>query len=103
MFEEKNKYVEINNEDYYNKEESQLETNHSNNSLLIYIKTIIGKTIDLYVSETETVEYLKEKVQEKLGVPIWKQLLVYACKILEENTFLSDYNIKDGSSIFLII
>ena len=38
-----------------------------------------------------------------MGVPVWKQMLVYACKILEENTILSDYNIKNESSIFLII
>ena len=99
MFEE---YVEINNIDY-NRKESQLERNISNKSLLIYIKTIVGKTITLDVTETETVENLKAKIKDKLGVPIWKQMLVYAYKILEENTILSDYNIKDESSIFLVI
>ena len=102
MFEENEDETYEYDENYY-RDESQIERENSSSSLIIYIKTLLGNTITLNVTESETVENLKLKIQKSLGVPVWKQMLVYACKILEENTILSDYNIKNESSIFLII
>ena len=102
MFEENEDENYEYDENYY-RDESQIERKNSSSSLIIYIKTLLGNTITLNVTESETVENLKLKIQKSLGVPVWKQMLVYACKILEENTIISDYNIKNESSIFLII
>ena len=84
-------------------DEPEFQRNHSIVKITIYIKTIAGSTLDFVVPETETVESLKAKIEEATGVPIWKQMLIFACKVLEDNTILSDYNITNDSSINLII
>ena len=93
-----NKEKSFNLKNYYDSKRSQ-----EIEEMRIYIKTIIGETFTLIVSETETVENLKSKIREITGVPTWKQMLIYACKMLEENTILSDYDIQNDESIHLII
>lgn len=100
MFEELDKETNDNSYyDYLNQNKSKFRKE----SMKIYIKTIIGKTITFNVSPIETVDNLKLMIEKEEGVPVWKQMLIYACKILEENTTLEDYNITEESSIFLII
>ena len=90
-----NKEKSFNLKNYYDSKRSQ-----EIEEMRIYIKTIIGETFTLIVSETETVENLKSKIREITGVPTWKQMLIYACKMLEENTILSDYDIQNDEIIY---
>lgn len=36
----------------------------------IYVKTLTGKTITLYVEASETIEICKKKIQSKEGIPL---------------------------------
>eukprot|EP00731_Ephydatia_muelleri_P035299 Em0113g1a len=69
--------------------------------MLIFLKTLSGKTINLEVEASDRVFNLKAKIQEMEGTPTDQQKLVFAGKELREGCTLSDFNIKKDSTIHL--
>ena len=58
-----------------------------------------GKVIHLVVEESDTIESVKNKIQDMEGIPSDQQRLIYAGRQLENDRTLSDYRISDGSLI----
>ncbi|MFS7937336.1 putative Ubiquitin-like domain-containing protein [Helianthus anomalus] len=48
----------------------------------IFIKTAIGKTITLDVKPLETIHDVKSKIQDKEGIPLDLQRLIWSGKLL---------------------
>jgi len=69
----------------------------------LYIKTMSGRTIEYKMNTLETVDSLNRYISEMEGVPVEHQRLIFAGKQLESGHFLSDYNIKNGDSVSLIL
>ena len=72
-------------------------------SLQVFVKTLTGKTITLEISPTNLIRQVKNKIQDKEGVPSEEQRLIFAEKQLEDDHLVSDYGIKKDSTLHLVL
>ena len=69
----------------------------------IFVKTLTGKTILLWVTASESVFSVKTKVAAKEGLPPEAQRLIYGGRQLEDDKPLSDFSVTKEATLHLVL
>lgn len=76
---------------------------YSNNSFIVYINSLSGHSIDILITHQMSIEEMKMIIQQKDGIPIDQQRLIFAGKQLDDSMLVGMYNITKESNINLIL
>ncbi|EDN93998.1 hypothetical protein SS1G_09865 [Sclerotinia sclerotiorum 1980 UF-70] len=72
-------------------------------TMLIKVRTLTGKEIELDVESDNKIERVKEKVEEKEGIPPVQQRLIYGGKQMADDKLVKDYELEPGATLHLVL
>jgi len=71
--------------------------------MLIKVKTLTGKEIEIDIEPTDKVDRIKERVEEKEGIPPPQQRLIFSGKQMNDEKTAADYKVQGGSVLHLVL
>lgn len=69
--------------------------------ITVFVQNIGGRTYNIQIKNSATVQELKQTIQSKEGIPVEQQRLVFEGRLIENSCSLSDYNIQHESRVFM--
>ena len=77
------------------------------NAMTIYVRvrmeTVTDDQFQIDVEPSDTIGEVKQKIQDEKGYPLGTQRLILVNKLLDDSKTIADYNIQQGTYIFLVI
>ncbi|KAN0072628.1 ubiquitin-like protein 1 [Elaphomyces granulatus] len=71
--------------------------------MLINIRTLTGKGIELDIEPETKLSRMKEMVEEKEGIPPVQQRLIFGGKQMADDKTASEYNLEGGVTLHLVL
>ncbi|XP_038680601.1 ubiquitin-NEDD8-like protein RUB2 [Tripterygium wilfordii] len=73
--------------------------------IVIRVMTLTGKEMNIEIEKTDIVKRIKEKIEEKEGIPPEQQKLISVSvgKQLADDKTALEYNLEDGSVLHLVL
>ncbi|EDR12624.1 uncharacterized protein LACBIDRAFT_245841 [Laccaria bicolor S238N-H82] len=71
--------------------------------MLIKVKTLTGKEIELDIDADDKITRIKEKVEEQSGVPPPQQRLIFSGRQMCDDKTAKELNIVAGSVLHLVL
>ncbi|KAI8968211.1 ubiquitin-related domain-containing protein [Mycotypha africana] len=71
--------------------------------MLVKVKTLTGKEIEIDIEPNDKISRIKERVEEKEGIPPPQQRLIYSGKQMADEMTASHYGIEGGSVLHLVL
>lgn len=71
------------------------------NGLQLYVMLLTGKTVAISYDVHDKIEEVKQKVEDRSGIPVCEQIFLFAGKQLEDDITVSEYNIQPGATFHL--
>ena len=69
----------------------------------IQVLSLTNKKFEILVNSKDRVRTIKDKIKEVEGIPPDQMRLIFGGALLEDEHFISDYNITDNSKIHLVL
>ncbi|PVG03482.1 ubiquitin [Serendipita vermifera] len=71
--------------------------------MIIKVKTLTGKEIELDIDPDDKISRIKEKVEEQSGVPPPQQRLIFSGRQMVDDKTAAELNIVAGSTLHLVL
>ncbi|CCE35324.1 probable ubiquitin-like protein ubl1 [Claviceps purpurea 20.1] len=71
--------------------------------MLIKVRTLTGKEIELDIESEYRIFQIKEKVEEKEGIPPVQQRLIHGGKQMADDKTAAEYNLVPGDTLHLVL
>merc|ERR1711939_731406 len=71
--------------------------------MTLFVKTLTGKTVTIHAFSTTTILEFKHLVQDKEGIPVDQQRIIYAGKQLEDQRTLLEANLVTEEVLHLVL
>ena len=69
----------------------------------IYVKTLTGQTMTIVAGPSNTTEDIKIMIQDKQGIPVDQQRLIFSGKLLEDGSSLGKSNIDKEATVHVVL
>ena len=69
----------------------------------LVVRTLTGETETLEVTNSSTVQSLKERIHDNTGIPTDQQKLIFSGSVLDENRLLKEYSVSPGDTVHLVL
>eukprot|EP00124_Ichthyophonus_hoferi_P000270 Ihof_evm26s9 gene=Ihof_evmTU26s9 len=77
-------------------------TENENKTICLHVKSSAGKKFEVSVKPTDTVHQVKEQLQTLSDITVDQQRLIYAGKILSDQSTIQSYDIQDGHTVHMV-
>ncbi|KAF7265168.1 hypothetical protein GWI33_021361 [Rhynchophorus ferrugineus] len=64
--------------------------------MILKVKPLTGKEYNIEIETTDTIETIKQKINEQEGIPIDQQRLTFRGKPLKDSKTIDSYQLKNG-------
>merc|ERR1711890_136392 len=73
------------------------------NKIQIKVKTLTGKETEVDIEPDTKIESIKDQIEEKEGIPPLQQRLIFSGKQMSDEKTATDYKIRCGSVLHLVL